>query len=99
MIEETAPSVAASRAVVAQRFFCPATIVDGVIRLHRSDHVQLRKPRKIFLSHVLRVLDGKALVMVTVLLFDIAEDVEHHGNRAVADGMNAHLQSGGIGLH
>ena len=60
-----------------------------MIGLHRSDNMELGKTRKIFLCHVLRVLDGETLVMITVLLFDIAKNVEHHGNRAVADCVNA----------
>ena len=47
---------------------------------------------------MLGVLDRKTLVVVAVLLFDLAENIENHGDPAVADGMNAQLQTGGSGL-
>ncbi len=53
--------------------------------------MELRKSLEIFLRHVLRVLDRKTLVMIAVFLFDIGENVEHHRDRTIADGMNAHL--------
>ena len=99
MIEEDAPRIAVTRPFVTETFFRPPTVVDGVVRLHRSDDVELRKSLKILRRHVLRVLDGKTLVVITVLSFDITENIENHRDRAVADCMNAKLQSCRIGLH
>ena len=84
---------------MAEALFRPATIVDCMIRLHRSDDVKLGKTLEIFRCHVLRVFDRKALVVIAVFFFDFAEDIEHHGNRAVADRVHAHLQSCDVSLH
>src|SRR5262249_10215548 len=99
VIEKAAPRVTVSCAIATETFFCPTAVVDGVIRLHRGNHMELCKALEIFWRHVLRVLDAKTLVMIAVLLFDIAENIQHHGDGAITDSMNADLQSGGVGAH
>ena len=81
------------------RSFGPASVVDGVVGLHRGDHVQLREAIEILGRHVLRVFDAEAAVALAVGLHDFAVQVEDDRNALVADGVGAKLQSGGIGLH
>src|SRR4029450_6669882 len=78
VIEKAAPCVTVTCTLMAETFLRPATVVDGMIRLHGRDHVQLCKPVKIFVSHVLGVLDGTALVVLAMFLLDLAEDIERH---------------------
>ena len=60
---------------MTETFFRPAAIVNGVIGLHRSDDVEASETREIFLRHVLRVLNGRPLVMISVRLFDVGENI------------------------
>ena len=70
---------------MAQTLLAPAAVVDGVIGLHRrGDDVHPCKALKVFLRHMLSVLNPETLVVVAALLFDIAEDIENHGDCAVA---------------
>src|SRR5207247_5001000 len=85
VIEKAAPRVTVSCAIVTEAFFRPAAVVDRVIRLHRGNDVELGKSLEIFLRRVLGVLDGKTLIMVTVVLFDVPENMLRHGGGVVAD--------------
>ena len=66
VIQESAKRVSAAGAIVADALFGPTAIVDGVIRLDRGDHAQLREAVEILCRHVLRVLDAEAAVALAV---------------------------------
>ena len=62
MIQKRSEGVGAAGAVVPDAPFGPAAVIDGVVRLHGSDHVQLRKAVKVLGGHVLRMFDTEAPV-------------------------------------
>ncbi len=99
MIQKSAKGVGAAGAVVTDAFLGPASIVDGVIGLHRSDHVQLREAIEILGRHVLSMLDTEAAIALAVGFHDFAVEIEDDRNALVADGVSANLQAGGIGSH
>ena len=99
MIQEGAKRVSAAGAVVADAPFGPAPIIDGVVGLHRGDHVQLGEAIEILGRHVLRVFNAEAAVALAVGLHDLAVQIENDRNALVADGVRAKLQAGGVGSH
>ena len=75
----------------------PLTVVDGVIRLHRSNDREPLEALEVFGRDVLQVLDAPAPLARAVGFFDLAERVEDRRDGLVADGVDAELQTGGVG--
>ena len=73
MVKESAKVISTAGAIVADALLSPTTIVDSMIRLNRSDDVQLRKAIKIFCRHVLRVLDSQSAITVTVSSYEFVK--------------------------
>ena len=71
MVQESTERVGAAGAVVADALLRPAAVIDGVVGLHRSNHVQLCESVKVFCRHVLRMFDAKAAIALTVRLHDL----------------------------
>src|SRR5215469_16570049 len=71
----------------------PDPVIDCVIRLNRRDYLQPGEAIEIFCCNMLRVLDAKAMITCPTAFRDLLEHIEDHGNCAVANGMNAELQS------
>src|SRR2546425_35060 len=92
-IEHRPPGVAGASALLADAFFGPPPVIDGMVGLHRGNHAKLREARKVLRAHVLGVLDAKAMV-TSVIAAGPREDVEYFGGGAVADGMNGWLNAG-----
>ena len=77
----------------------PAAIVNGVVRLHRRNHLERREAVEIFRRNMLRVFDSESPIAVTIRLNDVAEQIEDRRNAGVTDCMHAQLQAGVIRGH
>ena len=99
VIKKSAEGIGAAGAVVPNAALSPAAVVDGMIRLHRRDHVQLREAVEVLGRHVLRVLDPPAAIAAAVFFFDLRVDIENRRNSRVANGVGADLQSRRICPH
>src|SRR2546427_10657795 len=99
MIQESAKSVSAAGAIMADSSLRPTAVVDCMIRLDGGDHVQVRETVQVPGRHVLRMLDAKTAVGFAMSLRDLRINVEDHRNGLIADRVSAELKAGGIGFH
>src|ERR1700730_16275354 len=83
---------------MANTSFGPASVVNRLVGLYGSDHIQLRETSKVFLRHVLRVLDAEAALHPAIGSDHVGIQIKNSRDSAIADGMGAQLQSGGVGL-
>ena len=63
----------------------PASVVDGVVRLHAGDDVLHREPPDVVGVDMLRVFDTETPVALAVRFGHVVVDVEQIADRAVAD--------------
>src|SRR5262249_14016576 len=96
-VKQRSEGISRPRSFVTDAFLGPAAIVDCVIRLHRSNHFVARETRDVLGAQMLRVLNTKAAIAISVFLLDLFVNGKDGIVRAIADGVNYHLQSGFVG--
>ena len=69
----------------------------GVVGLHGRDHAEPGDAADVLPAKVLRVLDPEAAVARAMRPGDAVVDVEQQPVGSLADGVDRHLQAGGIG--
>ena len=95
-IEQRTNRPGAVQAFRTQRLDGPATVVDGVIRLHRRDDIQLGEARHIARQQMLSMLDAKAAIARAVGSGRRFEHAEQLIVTFIADGMHGDVQAGRI---
>jgi hypothetical protein len=90
-VQQTSPSITELQALGPEALFCKAAIVDGVIRLHRGNDAERRKPPKIRPPQMLHVLDAETPVGGPVFPFCALQQIEYRMYCPVADRMDGDL--------
>src|SRR5439155_26812745 len=97
--KECPKGIGSAGAITPDSAFRPAPVIDGMVRLHRSNHVQLGEAIEIFARHVLRVFNAKAAISFAMRLTQFTVEIENDRDCLVANGVRAELQAGGVSLH
>src|SRR5260370_16831581 len=74
----------------------PAVVVNGVKRVHSSDDMIAGEARDVLCAQMLSVFDAKATIAIAVFVFHLLVNRNDKVFRAIADGVNDHLQAGAI---
>src|SRR5213592_1010760 len=97
-VEQRAKGVGRLDADGADALLHPATVINGMVRLHRRDHAELAEQRNILGAEVLRVLDAEAAIAWPMCARHAVVDGQQDRVGAVADRVDRDLQSRGVGI-
>ena len=76
----------------------PAAVVNRMVRLHGSDHLQLRKAIKVLCRHMLSVFNAPTPIRLAMRFRDITIQVEDGRDGGVPDRMGTDFEAGSIGF-